>query len=179
MLTTGEGKKALDQFVEAVIKDSRRNLQKKNVSGTLSRSLEGDVKFHKNSFSLKFLMEDYGYYVDRGVKGTTSSYVELGKYPTLARFGSGKGTGSLSESIKKWVRNRRFQFRDKKGRFMSYNSTAFLISRSIWNKGLKPSLFFTKPFEKYFKKLPTELVDKFALDVEDLMEFSLDQKRFK
>jgi hypothetical protein len=177
MLT--KGKKALEDFRDAVIKDAKKNLRKKNVSSALSKSLEGNVEVHENSFTLQFLMEEYGYYQDRGVHGKTSSYVELGRYPTLARFGSGKGKkGGLSEGILKWVQRRRFQFRDNKGKFMSYKSTAFLISRSIWNKGLKPSLFFTKPFEKHFKKLPNELVDKFALDVEDLMAFSLDQKRF-
>jgi len=29
-------------------------------------------------------------------------------------------------------------------------------------------LFFTKPFEKYYKRLPDELVEKYGLDMEKL-----------
>jgi len=182
MLTKGETYKTLDKFKNYVIKQARANLtrNKKNVTSDLYKSLQGKLKTSKNSFELDFLMEEYGYYQDRGVHGTTSSYVELGKYPTLARFGSGKSKGKgkgLSQSIKEWVRKRRFQFRDKKGKFLSYNSTAFLISRSIWNKGLKPSLFFTKPFEKAFKTLPDDLVESFGLDVEEFLKFTIKQNK--
>jgi len=58
---------------------------------------------------------------------------------------------------------------------MSYKSTAFLIIRSIYNKGIKPSLFFTKPFEKYFNRLPETLTDSFALDMENFIEFTTKQ----
>ena len=60
---------------------------------------------------------------------------------------------------------------------MSYNSTAFLISRSIWNKGLKPSLFFTKPFEKAFKTLPDKILKAYGLDVEEFLKFTIKQNR--
>jgi len=56
---------------------------------------------------------------------------------------------------------------------MSYQNTAFLITRSIYHKGIKPSLFFTKPFEKAFNNLPKELEKTFALDIEDFFEYSL------
>ena len=59
---------------------------------------------------------------------------------------------------------------------MSYDSTAFLISRSIYNKGTKPSMFFTKPFEKAFKNLPDELVKAFSLDVEELIKTTINNK---
>jgi len=38
-------------------------------------------------------------------------------------------------------------------------------------------MFFTKPFEKHFEKLPQELKEKFALDVEDFINHTL--KEFK
>ena len=43
----------------------------------------------------------------------------------------------------------------------------------IFKKGIKPSLFFTKPFEAAFKNLPDELVEAFGLDVENLIKYSL------
>ena len=177
MLTKGKTREALELFKQVVINQSRAMLSRKgkNVSSKLFKSIDGKVKVGKNSFTLSFLMEEYGYYQDRGVKGNKSTYPEISKYGTLAKFGSGKGKkGGLSEGILKWVERRRFQFRDKKtGKFMSYKSTAFLISRSIFNKGIKPSLFFTKPFESAFKRLPDELVEAYALDVENLLEYTL------
>mgnify|MGYP003638332196 FL=1 len=178
-----ETQKVLDIFKGIVLNQSRAMLSKKgkNVSNELYRSLDGVVKAMPNSINVKFEMQEYGYYQDRGVKGKTSTYSEIAKYGTLAKFGSGKGKkGGLSEGIKKWVKARRFQFRDKKtGKFMSYNSTAFLISRSIYNKGIKPSLFFTKPFENAFKKLPDELIESFGLDIEDFLAYTLKQDRTK
>ena len=42
----------------------------------------------------------------------------------------------------------------------------FLITRSIWYSGIKPSMFFTKAFTKAFKRLPAELLEAFKIDVE-------------
>ena len=164
-----ETRDTLNKFAKYVIQQSRSNLTKsdKNVSKELYNSLDYDLTVSKNSFSLSLLMEDYGIFQDKGVKGKTSS----AKAPNSPfQFGSGTGKkGGLTNGIDKWVRRRRFQFRDKKGKFMSYQSTAFLITRSIYNKGIKPSMFFTKPFEKAFKGLNEELVKAYALDVERFM----------
>jgi hypothetical protein len=169
--------KELKNFAKYVVTRARINLRgdDKNSSGKLAKSLDSDVKVSKNSFQLAFLMEDYGVFQDKGVRGKSSS----AKAPNSPfKFGSGTGKkGGLSEGINKWVKRKRFQFRDKKsGRFLSYDSTAFLISRSIYQKGIAPSLFFTKPFEKAFKGLNKDLVEAYKLDVEALMKNSINNK---
>ena len=171
--------KELKNFAKYVVTKSRMNLRTsdKNVSGKLEKSLDSDVKVSKNSFQLTFIMEEYGVFQDKGVRGKTSST----KAPNSPfKFGSGKSSGGgegLTNSINKWVKRRRFQFRDRKsGKFLSYDSTAFLISRSIWNKGIAPSLFFTKPFEKAFKNIDKDLIKAFKLDVEALMSNSINNK---
>ena len=163
--------KELKNFAKYVVTKARMNLRSsdKNSSGELSKSLDSDVKVSKNSFQLSFMMEDYGVFQDKGVRGKSSS----AKAPNSPfRFGTGTGKkGGLSEGINKWVKRKRFQFKDRKsGRFLSYDSTAFLISRSIYHKGIAPSLFFTKPFEKAFKNLDKDIVKAFRLDVEALLE---------
>jgi hypothetical protein len=170
-----EVQKALERFRNHVVSVSKRNLTngRKNVSKKLYNSIKGDVKAMPNSFSLQFSMEDYGAYQDLGVKGKSSS----AKAPNSPfKFGSGTGKkGGLTEGIKEWVRKRRFQFKDKKtGRFLSYESTAFLITRGIYNKGIRPSMFFTKPFEAAYKNLPNELVESFALDAQKLFDQQID-----
>ena len=169
--------KELKNFATYVVTKARINLRgsDKNSSGKLAKSLDSNVKVSKNSFELSFLMEEYGVFQDKGVRGKSSS----AKAPNSPfKFGSGTGKkGGLSEGINKWVKRKRFQFRDKKsGRFLSYDSTAFLISRSIYQKGIAPSLFFTKPFEKAFKGLNKDLVEAYKLDVEALMKNSINNK---
>ena len=168
MLDKEEVQEAIDKFRKYVVQQSRSNLtkQKKNASKSLYNSIKGISKVNPNSISLYFEMEEHGIYQDKGVKGKTSST----KAPNSPfKFGSGTGKkGGLTNGIQKWVKQKRFQFRDEQGRFMSYNSTAFLITRSIYNKGLKPSMFFTKPFEKAFDRLPDELVEAYGIDIEKL-----------
>ena len=169
--------KELKNFAKYVVTKSRMNLRSsdKNSSGSLSKSLDSDVKVSKNSFQLAFMMEEYGVYQDKGVRGKSSS----SKAPNSPfKFGTGTGRkGGLSEGINKWVKRKRFQFRDKKsGKFLSYDSTAFLISRSIYQKGIAPSLFFTKPFEKAFKGLNKDLVEAYKLDVEALIKTTVNNK---
>jgi len=168
----------LDKFKKYVIQQSKSNLTKqgRNVSKSLYNSIKGEAKAMPNSFYLNISMEEHGAYLDQGVKGKNSS----AKAPNSPfKFGSGKGKkGGLTLGIQRWVKARRFQFRDKKsGKFMSYDSTAFLITRSIYSKGTKPSLFFTKPFNKYFEKLPEELIVKYGLDAEELFKYTIKQPK--
>lgn len=174
MLNNENTIKALEAFKDYVISQSRANLTrgKKNVSSDLYNSLNGILDVGPNSFSLKFQMEDYGKFQDQGVKGVKSNYVENRNSPFSFGTGTGK-KGGLSKGIKAWVKARRFQFRDKKGKFLSYESTAYIVARSIFNKGIKASLFFTKPFEKGFKNLPNDLRKAYGLDVEEFIEYTI------
>jgi len=173
-------KQGLNKFAKAVVLQSKGNLKG---GSALAKSIKEKIKVSKNSIEIDFLMKEYGLYQDKGVKGAINPYkgkdgakpYEKGK---KYRFGTKTGKkGGLTKGILKWVKARRFQFREKKqngkkGTFMSYENTAFLITRSIWSKGIKPSLFFTKPFEKEFKKLPKQIAEDFALDVKALFKFS-------
>ena len=165
----------IKKFRDYVIQQSRSNLTKggKNVSKKLYNSLKGEI-VTENGFSIVgFSMDDYGSFQDKGVKGKTSS----AKAPNSPfKFGSGTGPkGGLTKGIDKWVRLKGFQFRDKtSGKFMSYQATAFLITRSIFHKGIKPSLFFTKPFEAGYKKyIDVDLMKAFGQDVETMVDYNL------
>jgi hypothetical protein len=160
---------AVNKFGKYVVQQSKSNLTRdKKGGGDLYNSVSYKIEKSQDDFLLEFLMEDYGAFVDKGVKGKTSTYPETSAALSKFQYGSGTGPkGGLTKGIAKWVRKKRFQFRDKQGRFMSYDSMTYLISRSIYNKGLKANLFFTKPFEAGIKRLPDELIKSFALDIED------------
>ena len=163
----------LNKFGKFIVQQSRSNLSKakKNDRGALYKSIKYDLEVGKRSFSLSFSMEDYGKFVDKGVKGVSSS----SKAPNSPyKFGTGSGRkGGLTDGINGWVKRKRFQFRDKKGKFLSYESTAFIVRRSIWFTGLRTTNFFERPFELAFKKLPDELIKAYGLTVENLLKFSL------
>lgn len=165
----------IKKFRDYVIQQARSNLTKggKNVTKKLYDSLKGEI-VTENGFSIVgFSMDDYGAFQDKGVKGKSSSL----KAPNSPfKFGSGTGPkGGLTKGIEKWVRLKGFQFRDKtSGKFMSYQATAFLITRSIFHKGIKPSLFFTKPFEAGYKKyIDVDLIKAFGQDVETMVDYNL------
>ena len=170
--------KTIQMFRDYVIKESKDNLKRTghNNTSALSNSIKGEIVTEDGFTIVGFTMANYGAFVDKGVKGKTSS----NKAPNSPfKFGSGSGQkGGLTAGIKKWVKQKGFQFRSKeegsKGRFLSYDSTAYLITRSIFNKGIKPSLFFTKPFEAGYKKyIDVDLIKAFGQDVETMVDYNL------
>lgn len=167
-------KEALEAFGKRVQQQARSNLtrQGKKNSGELYESVAFDLSVHRNSFSLSFNMLEYGMYVDQGVKGFRSST----KAPNSPfQFGSGTGKkGGLTDAMDRYVRQNRIQFRNRNnGKFISYDTTAFLIGRSVYNKGIKTTLFFTKPFENEFKKLPDDMVQAYGLEVNKMLTNAL------
>jgi len=164
-----ETQAALRAFGKYVVQQSRTNLTKgkKNVDKTLYDSLGYTIEQVSTGFRLYFEMEDYGMFQDRGVKG-----VKGGK--SLSGFSYKQssnlvGMESKTGTFGMWAATKRIQFRDKKGRFLSFKQTGFALATIVKNYGIKPSLFFTKPFEKGFKDLPTELQEQFAIDLENLI----------
>jgi hypothetical protein len=167
-----ETEKELKKFRDYVIKESRSNLTrlKKNSSKKLYNSLKGEYKLMANSFSLYFSMEDYGTFQDKGVNGKRSVYTTAYKFGTKM---------PPPKALDKWIVRKGLAPKDKQGRFISRKSLQFLIARSIYFNGIKPSLFFTKPFEAAFKRLPSELVAKYGLDAIKLFNQTIEQPKKK
>lgn len=173
-----EVQKELEKFRNYVISQSKANLtrQKKKASSVLYNSLKGDVKVMPNSFSIEFMMEDYGVFQDEGVRGADPSKVSKnakikGQQAPNSRyhFGSGTHAGTwdkFTASLEKWAKKKNIRLRDENGKYKkgSYKTISHIIAKNIYARGLKPSLFFTKPFEAAFKRLPEELVEKYGLD---------------
>lgn len=168
-----EVNKALREFAQAVVFQSRRNLSKsdKNFTKELWESISSDLNVSPNSFSLQFFMSPHGIFQDRGVKGTKSgmSLDGFSYKPSSNLVGVEYHTGALS----KWAKYRGLQPRDKKGRFGSYRTMGFILANTIKQKGIKPSLFFTKPFENEFKQLPDELVEAYGLDLDNFLQSTI------
>ena len=158
---------ALKEFEQKVVQAAKDNLTKQNTSGDLSKSIKGDVKQMPNSIRVFFEMNEYGFYQDRGVKGTKGgksldNFAYTNKMPPPKAFD-------------KWTVRKGIAPRDVKGKFQSRKGLNFAIARSIFEKGIKPTMFFTKPFEKAYKQLPEELIEKYGLDMENLLLSIIDE----
>ena len=180
-------RKYLNDFAKYVIQQSRSNLSKqgKSFEKKLYNSLDAEIEVGANSFRLTFLMEDYGKFVDKGVRGKDPSKVSpnakiKGQQAPQSeyRFGSGNFSGKwgdFTNKLEKWVKAKGLRFRDSKGKYKEGNakSMAQVVARNIYSRGIKPSLFFTKPFEKAFERLPDELVEAYGLDVEQFLKYTI------
>lgn len=170
-----ETEKELQKFVKYVIQQSRSNLTnlKKNSSKKLYNSIKGESKLFKNSFGVYFSMEDYGHYQDKGVNGLKKN--QNSKYS----FKKGVPSKEMLQNLDKWILRKGIAPRNKQGKFVNRTSLKFAIAKSIFNKGIKPSLFFTKPFKRAFNKLPSELVEKYGLDAISLFNSTIEQPKTK
>jgi hypothetical protein len=154
--------KALEKFRDEVVSGARNELaaKGKNSSGRLSNSIQGEVKQMPNSIGIYFKMEDYGNFQDKGVDGIKQ------KHGAPYSFRKGIPSRQMLASLDKWVIKRGIAPRKTGGQFVSRQSLKFAIAKSIFKNGIRPSLFFTKPFEKAFKQLPDDLIQKYGLDME-------------
>tara|TARA_B100002019_G_C21249755_1_gene590452 strand:- start:19 stop:510 length:492 start_codon:yes stop_codon:yes gene_type:complete len=156
-----EFRKALEKYAKYVIEKSRQNLQKggkygtHNKSGALSKSLEYKIIGDKVSFiSLK-----YGDYLDKGVKGAKSTYPESSASPF--KYRNLKPPASVFD---KWGIKSGIAPRDSKGRFIKRKSLNYIIANSIFRKGIRATLFFTKPFEEALPLFEDEMLEGFIND---------------
>jgi len=144
----------LNKFAKYVIQQSRSNLtkSKKNSSKELYNSLGYEISKSSSTTSLGFDMADYGKFQDKGVSGTEKKYNTPYSYTTKM---------PPIKAFDKWVVRKGIAPRGKGGKFASREGIKFAIARSIYKKGIRPSMFFTKPFEAAFKRLPDELVEAY------------------
>ena len=114
-------------------------------------------------------MEDYGTFIDKGVNGKKTAYT------TPYSF---KDKMPPPSKLDKWIVKKGIAPRGENGKFLDRKSLQFAIAKSIFNNGLKPSLFFTKPFEEQYKKLEGQLDNILFKDAEDMIQF-ITKQNFK
>ena len=76
------------------------------------------------------------------------------------------------QPIADWAKKRNIRLRDKEGKFKkgNYRTIGFILQRSIFAQGIKPSMFFTKPFLAAFDRYPELLSKAFAQDITDIFK---------
>lgn len=157
---------ALRQYIDIVIAEAKGNLAKqgKNASGSLSDSIKSTgVSFTDNGIEAGIEMNSYGLFIDKGVSGIKKKYATPYSYKSKGGKYGLKGMPPY-KALDKWSVRRGIAPRDEKGKFLPRRQVLFLIARGIFNNGLKPSLFLTKPFDKMRNELPVKLVEAFRED---------------
>ena len=157
-------KEALNKFGKYVVQQARTNLTKKkmNVSKALYNSLSYEVQQVGDNLILSIGMDEYGKFQDKGVSGTKKKYNTPYKYTNKM---------PPPKVFSQWVVRKGLEgTRDKKtGKFLSRKSLQYAVAKNIFKYGIKPTMFFTKPFETGFANLPEELQGAFSIDVDNII----------
>jgi len=172
-----EVRETLNNFGKFVVQQARSRLTKgnKNVNKKLYNSIKYKPVTTDEYISVIFEMENYGKFQDEGVRGNESYYADKNTSGSPYKFKSKGGKRGLKgmpppKAFKDFIRKKGIKGRDAKtGRFITNQSLQFLIARSVFNKGIRASMFFTKPFNQAFDKLPPELQEKFGVDIENII----------
>jgi len=167
---------ALQKLGTNVVKEGRGILKRKKKTtspNTLFNDFNYLVTNTGQTVTLEFVFgkaEDYWQFVDEGVKG-------VGGFK-----GSGRARGQGSpfkfsnkmpprRAIDKWIVTKPLKAgRDERGRFVSRKSLAFLIQRSIFQRGLERTQFFSRPFTEQLDKQTDNITKAFADDIEIALE---------
>ena len=140
---------------------------KKVVTGKLYNSIRYEQYVTRDEKSLKLTFSfpgaEYAKFVDEGVQGALSS----AKAPRSPfRFGSGSGPkGGLRGSIDRWVVKKGIAPREAGGQFAARKSMVYVISRSIYQTGIRPSYFFTNAYDRTLKKHNAKLQRAVGMDI--------------
>jgi hypothetical protein len=174
--------KTIQMFRDYVIKESKDNLNRSKHNNTkgLYNSIKGEIVTEDKYTIVGFSMDNYGMFVDQGVKGADPSKVSknakiTGQQAPDSPF-SFKSKRPPSKFLEDWAKKKNIRLRDEKGRFKqgSYKTIGMIIAKNIWARGIKPSLFFTKPFEAGYKKyIDVDLIKAFGQDIDTIIDFNL------
>ena len=180
---------AMQKLGSNVVREGKGILKKKKKttsSNTLYNEFDYMVTSSKDNVTLEWFFgnaNDYWQFVDEGVRGA-GGFKGSGKargQGSPFKFGSGKSKGNWKDfnlSIKKWIKNKPLKLRGSKGRFIEKNKTninsiAYLIQRSIFQRGLERTQFFSKPFTQQLKQQTENITNAFADDLELALEKTL------
>ena len=152
-------KLVLDEFGKQFIDAYRSGLDAKNANASrdLYNSLNFEVKIGKQSINLDILLNDYWKYLEYGCKGTKTSYPEA-YYP--AHF-------PPTKAIEEWIKIKPVIPEQRNGKLPTQKQLVYLISRSIYRKGIEPRFIFRDAVDDVWEQLKDALNEAIEKDVEN------------
>ncbi len=163
----------LDDFAKKVIQQARRNLTlfSGNKTKALHRSFNRDIIQFKESINVFIVAEDYWRFTNYGVGGIKSSPIRL----KINDFGERMRYKQGATRFKGMPPPGAFKT-DKINRIVS-DSQAFASAVKVFQHGIQPTEFFTRPFKAAFIKVSKEIEDVYGLVIEKQLGKELNEKR--
>ena len=194
-LDTTEIEAVLNNFGSKLIQNARRRLtlKKKRARGVLFNQMSYDVEKTVTGVDFKVdfgLATHYWRFVDEGVQGA-GGFKGSGRargYGSPFRFGTNTGPrGGLRKAIRRWINTKGIKGRIQKdwknsrgaGRFITNDSLVFLISRSIYQRGLERTRFISQPFSEMYPELIYNMELASVKDVETTEDKELKTQHLK
>ena len=154
----------LNSYGQSVVKEQKTRLKSFGKGGgPLENSLTYKVVQKNETVSVNFYGEDYTPFVDKGVEGAKTHKAGKGgksiyKYKTKM---------PPTKVFDKWAIRKGLAPRSASGKFLSRESLKFAIAKSIFNKGITPTNFFTIPIVRSEKRLQDGLEKSLKIDIEN------------
>jgi hypothetical protein len=181
-MNTDNFERYLNSFGGQVVRDSRKLLQSAKGSTALGKSIRFKVVPTATGFDTKFYMDDYGTYLDKGVSGTeqkisfkdfkgktiSSPYKYTTKHPPtgiLEKWIKRKGLKGR-KALKKYRKTDSPKTIKGAGRFITNQSFAFAIAKTIQRYGIKSLSFFQQPLGIGYRKLQKQILKELKLDIQ-------------
>jgi len=148
MWLDNKAKEIMIDAAEKIVTAARANV---GPNTDLAKSI--GYTYNDESQVLSMFMNEYGWYLDAGVTGAGKSDFKGKNKPVHKslrgfRFKGAKEAIGGSKSIDKWMKQKGISSSE-----YSHKDLNFLIRRSIYQHGIKPTLFLTKPFELYISQI--------------------------
>ena len=160
----------LNSFGKQVVNRAKANLGKAKGGNTkLAQSIRFEVEPDANGLVVKFYMDNYGSFLDKGVSGNKKKQsFKNYKNQTESSPYSYTNKQPPANILAKWISRKGIKGRDKKtGRFISNMSLAFLIGKKIKRDGIKSLSFFQKPLGLGMKEFGKDLLGAITTDITD------------
>ena len=154
----------LDKRVQEILIQAAKNVIEEAKAELEDGDLKDSLRYEIKDGTVALIMEEYGVFHDKGVTGANRPDFKGKKKevhrsvakPEFKYRSNAKAIGG-EKLIDQWMYKKGISPRDKEtGRFIKRKTANFLIRRSIFQYGRKPSLFLTTPYEKYKEKILQE-----------------------
>lgn len=172
--------KEFDEFGKRVVKQARTNLTKKNINATkdLYNSMRYETKvFPSGALEFNFFMEDYWRFVDEGVRGVGGTKANGDRWKVKKNTGRFKYKNKRPPArvFESWIKAKPVVFRNKKGQFITRKSASFIIANAVYHQGIEQTNFFSRAFDLAFQKLPDDVINAYAKDLDRFLEFTVNR----
>ena len=171
--------KEFELFGQRVVKQARTILTKKGINATkdLYNSLQYNTKVFQNSNALQFTlsMEDYGKFINEGVKGVGGTKANGERWKVKKNTGRFKYKNKMppAKAFDRWLTIKGKNVRDSRGRFVPRKSAQFAVAKAVYHQGIEQTDFLNRPIELALEKLPDDLVRAYGLDLDRILQIAI------